>query len=389
MTKKITLLALSVFAMCWQISIAQTAQFSLIQTAPWCTNQCIGAIDESIPPVGAGFAIASWEWTIISPSGVNPATIEFPNVATPGDICITDPGIYTITLKVTGNVISGGNQSTSPPIQIEVFDCPDGLNAGFSGRTEVCVGECVTYRDTSNGTPIQWFWEITPSTSRTFPDDPDGVLTPDEDFYNELKVCFIDIGPVDFSFEVRDADGKVSKITKTLMVNDIPTITATDDTIVDLGTPALLGGVQTGATFYSWSPKETVTDPSSLNTFVYPIETTDYEIKVEDGAGCSAVDTVRVFLNFAPTIGVPTAFSPNGDGNNDILVVEGLALEKCIFKVYNRYGIQIFESTRQKNGWDGNSKGKPESPGVYYWTLEYGFNTGQEGTLSGNTTLVR
>jgi gliding motility-associated-like protein len=96
-----------------------------------------------------------------------------------------------------------------------------------------------------------------------------------------------------------------------------------------------------------------------------------------------------VYLNFKPKIGIPSAFSPNGDGNNDVLAVEGQALDVCNLKVYNRYGIQIFESSNQKNGWDGNSKGRRESPGVYYWTLEYEFNTGKNGTLSGNTTLIR
>ena len=382
MLKKITSLALTIFAFSSQFVSAQTALFSVNQSAPYCVDECIQITNLSTPPAGPMGAITGYDWRFTGGSPTS-ATIQFPSVEIPGLICFTEPGTYLLEHEVTGN--NGGTDTHLE--QIDVAECPNGLAAGFIGPAAVCVGDCITFTDTSKGDIIEWRWTFQPIT---------GVV-PGMTGEPSPEVCFSSVtttDPIDIIFMVCDGDcdnpnSRVSTITRQIDVNDIPTVTAVPDTIIDLGEPALLTAVQTGASEISWTPSESATDPSSTSTFVFPIETTDYVITVQDGAGCTARDTVTVFLNFNPQIGVPTAFSPNGDGKNDILVVEGLALTSSIFKVYNRYGIQIFESTRQKNGWDGNYKGRPESPGVYYWTLEYEFNTGQAGTLSGNTTLVR
>ncbi len=254
------------------------------------------------------------------------------------------------------------------------------LVAGFISKPVICEQECITMTDTTFGTPVTWQWAITPVNA----------AIPSMSNLQNPEFCFINASNnVSVQLTVTNADGSFSQATQILNVVNNPTVIAPKDTVIDLGEPAILNVTSIGATYFSWEPSESLTRPSSSSTFAYPEETTNYFIKVEDSNGCFAKDSVTVYLNFSPQIGVPTAFSPNGDGKNDILVVEGLALDVAIFKIYNRYGIQIFESTNQKNGWDGNYKGRPESPGVYYWTLDYEFNTGQKGKLSGNTTLIR
>lgn len=86
---------------------------------------------------------------------------------------------------------------------------------------------------------------------------------------------------------------------------------------------------------------------------------------------------------------VPTAFSPNGDGKNDILYMYGGAYKSAIFRIYNNWGQVIFESNASSIGWDGKFKGKLQPEGVYVWTID---STDFEGTTyknSGNITLVR
>ena len=254
------------------------------------------------------------------------------------------------------------------------------LVAGFTSKSTICEQECITMTDTTFGTPITWQWQILPVNA----------AIPSTSNQQNPEFCFLNANnSVTVQLTVTNADGSFSQVTKQLLVASNPTVTASMDTIIDLGTSALLSATATNASIFKWQPEISVVNPSRQNTFASPQETTNYVIRVEDANGCSAVDSALVYVNFEPQIGVPTAFSPNGDGKNDILVVEGLALETCDFKVYNRYGIKVFESFNQKNGWDGNSKGRLESPGVYYWTLEYEFNTGQKGLLSGNTTLIR
>jgi gliding motility-associated-like protein len=88
-------------------------------------------------------------------------------------------------------------------------------------------------------------------------------------------------------------------------------------------------------------------------------------------------------------IGVPTAFSPNGDGNNDQLFVLGNNFNAFTLSVYNRWGQKVFETSKRTEGWDGSFKGQPANQGVYAYKLYYKLDTGEEGFTSGNVTLVR
>lgn len=108
-----------------------------------------------------------------------------------------------------------------------------------------------------------------------------------------------------------------------------------------------------------------------------------------DNNGCKAADSVMVFVNFLLSVGVPSAFSPNGDGNNDILFVKGQGLESIYFAVYNRYGELIFKTTDQSIGWDGTFMNRNQNPGVFTWVLQYSTLEGKKGKLNGNTTLIR
>ncbi|MFK8036743.1 MAG: gliding motility-associated C-terminal domain-containing protein [Crocinitomicaceae bacterium] len=376
MLRKITLIGLSFFSLCWQMAFSQQANFIIDQGNSICVNECITVSDLSMSPVN----ITNWVWSITS-TVLDIPSIPNPNNQVPGDICFTSPGVFNIQLNITD---VNGNVSNAN-VQLTVVSCPGSISAGFTIQETVCVGDCIIANDTSQGSPQAWNWSLNvlPVNAAYIVNSVDQNPT----------ICFTSTtaAPIGIELKVTDVNGKVSKFTKQITVIDVPTVVASIDTIVELGDPAFLSATATSPTKlnYQWEPSQTATNPRGLTTNVYPIETTSYSIKVENSYGCSAEDSVIVYLNFQPKIGVSSAFSPNGDGKNDLLLVEGLALEVCIFKVYNRWGDKIFESTVQKNGWDGNYKGKAESPGVYYWTLEYGFNNGQEGTLSGNTTLIR
>jgi len=86
---------------------------------------------------------------------------------------------------------------------------------------------------------------------------------------------------------------------------------------------------------------------------------------------------------------VPNIFSPNGDGNNDVLYVRSLHIKELKFSVYNRWGEKVFESQNKNEGWDGNYKGQPCSPDVYVYHVAIVFEDGTEESRKGNVTLVR
>ena len=86
---------------------------------------------------------------------------------------------------------------------------------------------------------------------------------------------------------------------------------------------------------------------------------------------------------------VPNAFSPNGDGNNDVLFVLGTNVLKFELNIFNRWGKRVFTSTNQSDGWDGTFKGQKENNGVFAYSLVYTTPDGTQHSTKGNITLIR
>ena len=96
-----------------------------------------------------------------------------------------------------------------------------------------------------------------------------------------------------------------------------------------------------------------------------------------------------VSTEVVPILGLPTAFSPNGDGVNDVLYVRGAAIKTLDLKIFNRWGQLIFETNSKEIGWDGTFNGKPQPIEAYAFVLNAGFIDGTAKTMKGNITLLR
>lgn len=86
---------------------------------------------------------------------------------------------------------------------------------------------------------------------------------------------------------------------------------------------------------------------------------------------------------------VPSAFSPNVDEKNDVLLVDGGPFAEFDFKIYNRWGEEVGKSTDQSIGWDGSKDGTDLPNGVYVYVLNIKTVEGEEHKLTGNVTLIR
>ncbi len=117
-----------------------------------------------------------------------------------------------------------------------------------------------------------------------------------------------------------------------------------------------------------------------------------YVVVVRDEAGCPiALKTFEVEVNCEPQLFLPTAFSPNDDGLNDVFAILGQDLASLDFKIYNRWGELVFQSFRVSEFWDGRFRGKDAEIGVYIWTATYE-NVLQPGiklSKQGRVTLIR
>lgn len=120
-----------------------------------------------------------------------------------------------------------------------------------------------------------------------------------------------------------------------------------------------------------------------------------YTVSAEDSRGCMGETTVEVKVNKARQILVPTAFTPNGDGNNDFLLVHGVpGTEVVNYKVFDHWGSLLFENggfmiNDPGAGWNGNYRNEKLTSGVYIWQVTVRYLDGELKTASGNTTLLR
>jgi gliding motility-associated-like protein len=143
---------------------------------------------------------------------------------------------------------------------------------------------------------------------------------------------------------------------------------------------------------YSWSPGETLSDSTSQHPTASPVVTTTYTVTVSNG-GCSLSDTVTIrvleIICDYPYIYVPNAFTPNNDGENDVLYVRGQNITELIFRVFDRWGELVFETTDITKGWDGTFKDREADPAVFVWYVEATCLGGEKYFHKGNVTLIR
>ena len=146
----------------------------------------------------------------------------------------------------------------------------------------------------------------------------------------------------------------------------------------------------TGATQYIWSPGTFLSNPNIPTPTVTPFDDITYVVQGTDAAGCSGTDTMSVKVTKATIVEVPSAFTPNADGLNDVLrpLVYGIP-QLDYFIIYNRWGQKVFETKTLGEGWDGTLNGRLLATDVFIWTLSVHDMTGKQIVKKGTSTLLR
>lgn len=165
------------------------------------------------------------------------------------------------------------------------------------------------------------------------------------------------------------------------------------DTAVVVGQPLQFNA--SGGVNYFWTP---ATGLSSTNipdpVGIYSSEMGDsvrYKLIVSNIAGCldSTFVTVKIF-KIKPTIFVPTAFTPNGDGLNDVIRPIAVGVKQILyFSIYNRWGQLVFTTTINGQGWDGKIGGKDQGTGVFVWMVKAIDYLDRPIFMKGTVTLIR
>ncbi len=181
--------------------------------------------------------------------------------------------------------------------------------------------------------------------------------------------------------------------TCTVNVFAAPNVTAAPDTTIQTGATATLTAAGGGT--YAWSNGST-----GNIIYVSPLVTTQYTVTATDANGCTGISVVTITvddpcsMSAAGELYLPNAFSPNNDGENDVLQIyygDFNCLESFILTVYNRWGEKVFETTDVNSLWDGthSDKADPINPAVFSYYLKATLVTGDVITKKGNISLMR
>lgn len=342
------------------------------------------------------------------PTGIIP-TYQWDSPYTPESF-VTPSNVYEVMIKapsrlpasVVYTVTSGYNGvpgcKMRDTITIHVIDCRPVIQSNVLFGTDIekdvlCTRECLTYfalTDTMAGGPQTYSWTFkggSPPTST--------LATP--------SVCYNLSGANDVILTVSNPYPKHTTqpgssatvaFRNYIVVKDIPNVTiispgrrASDTTIRYGQTLALTA---TNAITYEWSPPYNISSTTGRDVIVNPYKTTQYVVTGKNSDRCFSSDTINVIvIQDCGDMFIPNAFSPNGDGVNDELKVNGVCLQTLTFMIFNRWGEKVFETNDVNVGWDGTFNGDKLNTGVFVYRLEGKTIEGKGYSSKGNITLVR
>lgn len=160
-----------------------------------------------------------------------------------------------------------------------------------------------------------------------------------------------------------------------------------DKTIIQNSSTILNGNIVGTPASILWTPNYLLSFDTVLNPIATPQQTTTYKLTVISSDGCFANDDVEIKV--LPKIEIPNAFSPNGDGTNDIWEIPALtAFPKCTVQVFDRNGRTVYSSRGYTTNWDGKLNGKNLPVAIYYYMIQLNDDF-LKSTLSGSITLIK
>jgi gliding motility-associated-like protein len=200
---------------------------------------------------------------------------------------------------------------------------------------------------------------------------------------------------ITYSLTVVGANGCSSILPATVEVDVTPppAVFAGDDTAVLVGQPVPLHAVDVNAvgfSSYQWSPPSGLSDPSIQDPVAQITANITYNVTATTAEGCVGMGSIVIVVAPGADIIVPNAFTPNGDGRNDLLKVDALGIRDFkYFKVFNRWGQEVFSTANIGIGWDGMVGGQLSPMGTYVWVAFGMDEQGRAVQRRGTVILIR
>ncbi|MEO6903596.1 MAG: PKD domain-containing protein [Bacteroidia bacterium] len=324
-------------------------------------NVCLGKstlfTDTSIPVE----KINSWKWSFgdSAYSALKSPTHTYLNLNS-----------YDVRLIVT----SKNNCADTIIKSIQLYNIPFANYKALGG----CLNDSVIFTDSSklDGDFISnWYWQFENGGQSTLK-------------YPRYK--FSSAGNYQPMLRVTSSHGCIDSISKPLVIMEAPITNFSPDKITANANQVInFRDNSKGAVTWHWNFGDSIGFSNLQHPSYHYSSTGIYKICLTTSNYLGCADTTCQVEIITVRPGVPSAFSPNNDGNNDELLVYGGTFSKLIFKVYNNWGQLVFESTNQLIGWNGKCKGIDQPIGIYVYTLYCISEDGKEHQLSGDVTLTR
>jgi gliding motility-associated-like protein len=250
-----------------------------------------------------------------------------------------------------------------------------------------CGPHCVSFTDLSTvsaGTITQWLWDFGDASTSN---------------QQNPSHCYVFSNLYTVTLTVTTAAGCSSTITMTNYINVYPTpvasFTASPQPTTELNPTIYFTNTSTNSSSWDWEFADSTQGSSTLQHPSYTYGSAGcYDVVLTATSSNNCVDVTSVLICIDPDVSiyVPNAFTPDGDGINDIFVPKGLGLDPDQFEmwIFDRWGNLVFHGYDLYQGWDGAVQGKSEvsQQDVYVWKIKVGDLNGGKHTYIGHVTMI-
>jgi len=308
------------------------------------------------------------------PASSNAATISWTPSASLDNSAIISPTASPVVTTIYHVIATTGICSRSDSIKININPAPV-ADAGTD--ISVCFGK-IYQLNGSGGTSFHWF----PSTYFT---SSSNIASPTANAKKDIT----------YFLNVTNSFGCNSIKPDAVDVKVIPTVKifAGNDTIAAINQPIQLKVSETsnaGVTQWTWSPRTFLNNGGSATPVAILPYDFHYIVTGKTPEGCEGSDDILIKVYKGPEIYVPSGFTPNHDGLNDLLKAFPVGIKEFrYFRVFNRWGQMVFSTRDPSIGWDGKINGVEQPTGTFVWMAEALDYKGNLISRKGVVTIVR